>query len=67
MFFYPPATPDPCHPNPCQNGAPCYRNKGIYICLCHGRFSGTNCGMYSKYKKGSHLKFYNAQGSINVL
>ncbi len=35
--------PDPCDPNPCQNGGTCADNGGVAECTCVGNYTGTNC------------------------
>lgn len=42
------STPDPCLPNPCQNGGQCgIENDGMnYNCSCPLEFTGLNCGLH---------------------
>jgi hypothetical protein len=40
----PPPPPNPCLPNPCQNGGTCQPNNlGSFICLCPIGYQGICC------------------------
>lgn len=34
---------DPCHPNPCLNGASCFNVQGDYYCHCSDHWEGRHC------------------------
>jgi hypothetical protein len=39
----PPDAPDPCVPNPCQNGGTCFHGDGGAVCQCAAGFEGPSC------------------------
>ncbi|RUS77146.1 hypothetical protein EGW08_015102, partial [Elysia chlorotica] len=42
-FSVPNCAPEPCYPNPCQNGGICQPSNKSYTCFCRLGFSGGNC------------------------
>ncbi|RUS77147.1 hypothetical protein EGW08_015103, partial [Elysia chlorotica] len=42
-FSLPTCTPDPCGPNPCNNGGICETNNGTFQCICRLGYLGSDC------------------------
>ena len=47
MYFLVACMPDPCDPNPCENGGTCIANSTVAECTCLDGYTGANCELES--------------------
>lgn len=38
--------PNPCDPNPCENGGLCLQDEDYPVCECINGYSGKTCGIH---------------------